>query len=173
MYNGSTASEIYYNGDKNSTGVGSYSGTTGEQSVTALTGEQVADGKYYANSTIEQVLADRVAAAEAAQAAAEAAAQAAAEAAAQAAAEAAAQAAAEAAAKMEASASAGGEVAQALADTEPGVFAFSSIAGPVSPLANLLDQSIAIRERQFSLDVEEVGVGGRYFQLNNEQEDKE
>jgi hypothetical protein len=180
LSNGSTSSDVFYNGELNSTGISKIENVTGQENAAALTGEQVADGRYYANGTIEQVLADRAQAAAdaAAQAAADAAAQAAADAAAQAAADAAAQAAADAAAQATAKAAitAGGEAAQALADPEPKAFTgstFVSSADPVSPLANLLDESIAIQERRFNLDVEEVGVDGRYFQLNSEQEDKE
>ncbi|MGJ0428817.1 filamentous hemagglutinin N-terminal domain-containing protein [Methylobacter sp.] len=126
-YNVNINSDVYYNAEGVSGAfgnIGSNAALIGTDNSQGLTGEQVRDMEYYANGTIDQVLADRaaaeVAAQAAAQAAAEAAAQAAAEAAAQAAAEAAAQAAAEAAAQAaaEAAAQAAAEAAsQAVANT--------------------------------------------------------
>ncbi|MBF6650588.1 filamentous hemagglutinin N-terminal domain-containing protein, partial [Methylobacter sp. BlB1] len=76
-------SDVYYNAEGVSGAFGnegSNAALIGTDNSQGLTGEQVRDMEYYANGTIDQVLADRAAA----QAAAEAAAQAAAEAAAQA-----------------------------------------------------------------------------------------
>ncbi|WKJ89492.1 filamentous hemagglutinin N-terminal domain-containing protein [Methylomonas montana] len=102
-------SDVYYNAQGVSGAFGNsdnFVNSAGTNSSHGLSGDQVPDMEYYANGTIDQVLAERTAAEAAAQATADAAAQAAAEAAAKAAADAAAQAAAEAAAKASADAAA-------------------------------------------------------------------
>lgn len=153
---GGTVTNSYFKAQNsvNACGLGSACGTT-----TGLSNEQIADAKYYANGTINQVLADR--------AAAEAAARAAAEAAAKAAAEAAAQAAREQAFRNEGGKVAGTEVAQSLnAPPRPTVLAENSLH---SPAATALDQNIVFSSSEYAAYIRRIEVDGKVFLLEDEE----
>jgi len=182
-------SDVYFNGEGVAGSVGRAGGDITDHSH-GLTGNQVADMAYYANGTIDQVLAERAATEAAAQAAADAAAQAAAEAAAKASADAAAQAAAEAAAKaaadaaVQAAAEAAAQAAKAtvartasqLGSTRAAEAQRQAVAtvavgtgSPAAPSTNL-DSNIVINDpASYSANVRRIEVDGVIYDLDEEE----